>query len=281
MTDMLCQAEPVIHAVNKPRIALMGEFSAGKSTLANLLLAQQHSPVQVTATQLPPVWYRHGSSGAHRVSLAGERADIPAENWAKVSTQDTQLIEVSLEADILDRADLIDMPGTSDPNLEIPYWKTILPQVDIAVWCTPANQAWRQSEAALWADVPDVLKSRSLLLITRMDKIRNAIDGARILQRVRQEAEGQFAAVLPVSLTQAMTAGDDEGALESCGAADLIGFLHSALDSARRTARPDFVPFVQPKEATPLPDQSPQSMPRSAIRRITPRRVITKRLSPS
>ena len=40
----------------RPLVALMGEFSAGKSTLSNLLIGKQALPVNVTATQLPPVW---------------------------------------------------------------------------------------------------------------------------------------------------------------------------------------------------------------------------------
>ena len=40
----------------RPRVALMGEFSAGKSTLSNLLIGRAALPVNVTATQLPPVW---------------------------------------------------------------------------------------------------------------------------------------------------------------------------------------------------------------------------------
>ena len=44
----------------RPRVCLMGEFSAGKSTLSNLLLGAEALPVNVTATQLPPVWISEG-----------------------------------------------------------------------------------------------------------------------------------------------------------------------------------------------------------------------------
>jgi len=40
----------------KPVFALMGEYSAGKSTLLNFLLDQAALPTKVTATNLPPVW---------------------------------------------------------------------------------------------------------------------------------------------------------------------------------------------------------------------------------
>ena len=55
--------------LRKPRIALMGEFSAGKSTLANMLVGAQHLPVQVTATQLPPVWISQGNAQIGRAHV--------------------------------------------------------------------------------------------------------------------------------------------------------------------------------------------------------------------
>ena len=56
----------------RPRVALMGEFSAGKSTLSNLLVGRSALPVNVTATQLPPVWMSYGDEQPYRVGLDGE-----------------------------------------------------------------------------------------------------------------------------------------------------------------------------------------------------------------
>ena len=55
--------EPV--AQNRPCVALMGEFSAGKSTLSNLLIGTEALPVNVTATQLPPVWLSRGTDAPY------------------------------------------------------------------------------------------------------------------------------------------------------------------------------------------------------------------------
>ena len=59
-----------------PRIALMGEFSAGKSTLTNLLLGSRPLPVKVTATRLPPVWISHGPEQAQVQMADGTVQDI-------------------------------------------------------------------------------------------------------------------------------------------------------------------------------------------------------------
>ena len=68
----------------------------------------------------------------------------------------------------------------------------VLPYLDMVIWCTHATQAWRQSEAAVWSMVPKRLKSKSFLLLTRMDKIIDDRDKQRVISRVRKEVGGQF-----------------------------------------------------------------------------------------
>ena len=54
-----------MQGARKPRLAIMGEFSSGKSTLCNLLLGARPLLEKVTATQLPPVWLSYGSAPAY------------------------------------------------------------------------------------------------------------------------------------------------------------------------------------------------------------------------
>ena len=57
----------------------MGEFSAGKSTLANILMREALSPVQITATQRPPIWYAHGDGPPVRIDMDGTETVIDAQ----------------------------------------------------------------------------------------------------------------------------------------------------------------------------------------------------------
>lgn len=205
----------------KPRIALMGEFSAGKSTLCNLLLGQAASPVQITATQLPPVWYRYGSDPASLHFPDGRSEVADAVDLVHLAETGATRISVSLEAPLLEHCDLIDMPGTSDPNMPMENWQALLPEIDMVVWCTPASQAWRQTEAALWEELPEALWSRSILLITRADKLASDRDKARVQMRVSREVEGLFESVMMISLTDALSAQGDPDRLSACGAAAL------------------------------------------------------------
>jgi len=190
----------------RPVFGIMGEFSAGKSTLCNLLLGENTLPQKVTATQLPPVWITYGEpeitrvlkDGTKEVFGTGELTDLPVDN--------TWYFRVSMMAKSLLEYDIIDFPGISDPNLASEMWEDLIPDLDSIIWCTHATQSWRQSEAAMWETIPEHIQARSLLLITRFDKLTKFTDKQRVLARVTKEAGPYFRAIHPVSLLQARNA---------------------------------------------------------------------------
>lgn len=263
----------------RPVIALMGEFSAGKSTLANLLLGERLSPVRVTATRLPPIWYTYGEGTPVRVDLDGARHPISAAAIADVDPDDTAYVQVPLAAGVLELMDLVDMPGISDPNMAASTWKRLIHEADGVLWCTHSTQAWRQSEAATWAELPPALHENSLLLLTRADKLPTAAARRRVVARVTAETEGMFASVLPVSLHHAATAGQDRDAWEESGAEAVTrGLLDIVfrLASASRRRPKMIVPGKRaPAAAADAPaDAAPALSPRA--RPVLPRRVTAR-----
>ncbi len=242
----------------RPVIALMGEFSAGKSTLANLLLGQGHSPVKVTATQMPPVWFTYGEGEPYAVDLEGNETPLAIEDLETVSVQDTAHVKIFLQSELLELMDLIDMPGNSDPNMSSEVWQRAVHHATGVIWCSHANQAWRQSEAAVWEELPDTLYPNSLLLLTRFDKILGETNRHRVLRRVKAEAEELFAGVYPIALTEALSAGEDRARWEGSGADD---FIQALLDVVMRPAEPELAP-----EPEPAPEPAVAVMPRRVAR---------------
>ncbi|MCF6233710.1 MAG: dynamin family protein [Rhodobacteraceae bacterium] len=220
MKDTVMQEEYI-----KPRLALMGEFSAGKSTLSNLLLGADPMPVKITATRLPPVWISYGESAAERIDLDGDAHEFDIADLADIVLEETQLIRLQMTSDILKLCDLIDMPGISDPNMRPDVWRGVIGEADHVIWCTHATQAWRQSEAATWEGLPEELRSKSLLLLTRFDKLLTPRDRERVMERVRRETRGLFHKAFPVSLTQALSAGDDSQIWDQSGAEPFVKCL--------------------------------------------------------
>lgn len=197
----------------KPVFALMGEFSAGKSTLMNFLLRTQALPTQVTATQLPPVWFSWGKRSAYIKRHDGSTQDITLDELESVGVNDAQFIRIYLEADILEAVDLIDTPGISDPKISTDVWQRAVGQANGVLWCTHSTQAWRETERATWVSLPERLQHKSLLLITRADAL-GAKDRQKVLRRVNREAGHLFNRTILFSARDAIMARDKTGDAE-------------------------------------------------------------------
>ncbi len=256
---------PAAGGPRKPRIALMGEFSAGKSTLSNLLLGARPLPEKVTATRLSPVWISHGARDPYRVDVDGSTEPVSLDYLEGIPVEQTRNIRLFLEADILEVCDLIDFPGISDPNMSSDVWERMLPEVDAVIWCTHATQAWRQSESAVWDTMPEAVRNHSILLITRYDKLTTDRDRSRVVKRVERETKGQFSGIYPISLLQALQAGEDYDLWDASGAGPFVQRLIATIDTLSEIARRTDEPLYNLADGQPIPDL--------VLPTVTPRRV--------
>lgn len=186
----------------RARVVVLGEFSAGKSTLINLLTAGQKLRTQVTATQMPAVWMSWGMSAPFRVDLKGNQHPINLDDLSTVSVKDTAYIRMFMKTPVLEMCDLIDTPGNSDPNIPASAWERVAEIADVAVWLSPCTQAWRQSELAAWSEVPERVREKSILMLTRADKITTDEDREKVFKRVTREAGDLFSKIHMGSLLQ-------------------------------------------------------------------------------
>lgn len=255
----------------KPRIAIMGEFSSGKSTLCNVLMGAKPLLEKVTATQLPPVWLSYGPDDAYTMGLDGHAYDLDLAELDRVSLETTEHVRIFMKSDILRYCDLIDMPGISDPSMSSEVWERMAHLADAVLWCTHATQAWRQSESGVWSTFPQEMRQHSILLITRFDKILGDTDRAKVVKRVRQETDGLFAEVFPVSLLQAMRAGEDAEKWRASGAEDftqaLFEIVHRIIDEGQPEPGEVDKPAITPDSADD--SERGQSLIAEAFERLT------------
>ena len=110
--------------------------------------------------------------------------------------------------------------------------------------------------------MPEILYSRSILLLTRFDKILGENDKKRVLRRVCAEADELFYGVFPIALVEALEAGDDRQKWDASGA---DAFLEALLEIALNVSvAPD------PEETAPEPELEPEAEPAPSV---MPRRV--------
>lgn len=192
-------------AQRKPCVALMGEFSAGKSTLLNFLIEEEVLPTKVTATELPPVWFSFGNEQPYWLDESMQRHPLSLDNL-NAAPREARCIRIFIEAEILEHCDIIDTPGISDPNLAVENWRTAAGYANMVLWCTSATQAWRESERAAWLSMPKRLRRNSLLIVTRADKLVSDIDRAKVGRRMDRETEGFFAGRVFMATLRALKA---------------------------------------------------------------------------
>lgn len=264
-------------SARKPRIALMGEFSSGKSTLLNLLIGEDFLPTRVTATELPPVWFSHGAPRAYWVDRQDRRHPIGFGAWGGIP-RSARYIRIFAPAAYLERCDVIDTPGISDPNLEDESWRFPVGQADFILWCTPATQAWRETERSTWASLPERLRAQSLLVVTRADKI-DLFDREKVARRLSRESAGLFQGLMFLSSVDALKGraeieeSGDATLWEGSGAIELMERVDAGL-AAVRAARQERLGFFRSADfaAPPVEEPAPLRLV-TAPEPVRPRRV--------
>ena len=262
----------------KPRVMIAGEFSAGKTRLISGLIGEEVLPSNVTATALPPVWLVSGPKRLAAVGLDGQTRQL--ENLAGVNVADTHYCVVSHPAPILARMDIIDTPGSSDPSIPSESWERMLEFADMALWCTNATQAWRQSEKSVWDEMPGHLAGASTLLVTHADRMPDSRTADRVLRRVRREAKTYFEHFVMASLirpddiarvsehlTQVVAGGVDCAAIENPVLERLTAQWAS---EASAPPEPVNMPQVTPRRIKLATADNPVTAPEPSVAEVQP-----------
>lgn len=236
------QVSPALYArlkrwtARKPCVALMGEFSAGKSTLLNFLIEAEILPTRVTATELPPIWCSYGKTGSHWIDQEWNRHPLNVRDIFKVPV-DARYARIFVEAEILESCDVIDTPGISDPNLASESWRLAAGLANMVLWCTTATQAWRETERGTWLSLPERLRRHSILVVTRADKLAGRADCDKVEKRLIREAGGLFSKITFLATMDAtrakleMEAGAETGLWAESGAEALLDAMANEFEA--------------------------------------------------
>ena len=238
-SDIATQYMAAWHS-QRPSFALMGEFSAGKSTLLNMLIGSPVLPTKVTVTKLPVIWMTFGTSTTcHGLTNDGQLHVLDSEK-PDIDLWDQYLVvRMTFDAPMLRHCDVIDTPGISDPRLAAGSLNFIAEFVDFAIWCTAANQAWRQSEKAAWKSLPKRLRDDSILAVTRADQVASAGDVRKVVKRLTDETAGLFSEICPIASHHAIEATkvgqiNDQKTWHASGAETLLTAIKSSISVARQ-----------------------------------------------
>ncbi|RHZ95602.1 hypothetical protein D1122_14285 [Cereibacter sphaeroides] len=209
------------------RVVVAGEVRAGKSSVINALLRQPVLPMLSRPGACPAFLVRHAPDEAGTVLLhhgTGATDRAPALD-AATDFGGAGLCEVLVDAPHLAGIELVELPSPSNGEVG-PEALALMAGADLLVWVSIASQAWRLSERSVVARLPP-MRERSVIVLSRGDKLRSAADWDRIEDRVQREAGPFFGAVAFVQAARdaIRASGTDLHAWETTGGHSLAELL--------------------------------------------------------
>jgi hypothetical protein len=182
------------------RLAICGEYNAGKSSLANLLGGIESLPTAaISNTRIPTLLYYAPEPEIWAVRNAtGQLARVRADQ--NTLPHAVFRLEVGLPSPRLRAMQILDFPGLADPA----QVDLACHAVDLALWCTVSTQAWKESERLAWGQLPARLRACGLLVATHADLLASARDRERLLMRLRRECDSMFRDIVMVATIDAI-----------------------------------------------------------------------------
>lgn len=150
-----------------------------------------------------------------------------------------KFIDITLPRDFLRRAELLESRLYPD-DAEKKALRFALKPMDLAIWCTLATQAWKETERQSWRRMPASLAQGALLVVTYKDAIHRLRDEEKLMARLKRDAGPFFGDIVLVSPRQALDAMSPLGEIadmarwERSGAAAFEAALEARLGAFNR-----------------------------------------------
>ena len=231
------------------QLAVVGQFSRGKTTLMNALLGGPYLPMGALPMTSVITTVRYGSrpKAIVRRRASGLGAEVPLAQVAEyiaqasVTRAEHQVVsaEVEVPAEVLRLGfEFIDTPGVGSAiEINTATTRRFLPQADAVIFVTGLDSPLTQAEAGFLADAARHV-GKMFLVLNKRDLVSGQDVGAAlefVRNRLRQDLGMSGPRLFPLSALQALEAvvqGDD-GLLAASGLPDLHAELREFLAAGK------------------------------------------------
>jgi GTP-binding protein EngB required for normal cell division len=174
------------------RVAVVGEFNAGKSTFLNALLGEDVAPTGVLPTTATLHWVAWAPDPFARVVVRGAadrvvpHADLK-ETLARLAAASARVERVYIYAPIerLKRVEILDTPGFNAPDPDhLAAARQAFDEAHVAIWLLDATHPMKETERKVLAEIQG-LGVPVQILANKVDRLK-VEDRAAVLAHIQQ-----------------------------------------------------------------------------------------------
>ena len=201
---LLEQKEPIT-------IAIVGQFSSGKSTFLNALLGRELLPSGITPITAKVCKICYGDEYSLHVRYKdGSLAQKPLDFLHSIDTlENMKITDFTLCApcEILRSLSLLDTPGFNSQNaIDTETTNAILKRVDGIIWLSLIDNVGKQSEKDILHAHVRQYASKALCVLNQKDRLKDESEIATSLEYARSAFSGIFSQIIPISAKLALQA---------------------------------------------------------------------------
>ncbi|MDI1478766.1 dynamin family protein [Polyangium sp. y55x31] len=227
--DVVTSIEAIAVERERPlRVAVVGEFNAGKSTFLNALLGEDVAPTGVLPTTATLHWVAWAPDPFARIVVRGAPDRVVPHAGLKAalkslaaSGERVERVFIYAPIERLKRVEILDTPGFNAPDPDhIAAARQAFDEAHVAVWLLDASGPMKESERRVLSEIKD-LGVPVQILVNKADRLAPD-DLARVLVHVQKSLEetgiGSYAPPLAFSARLSLKGKlGDAAALEASG----------------------------------------------------------------
>ena len=222
------------------KVAITGQFSSGKSTFLNALLAKNILPTGITPVTSKVNYIRYGDSFRIRVRYLDGRDEYHDISTISAFTDQREKVEeiayLTLYAplDILKDVVFVDTPGlNSQASSDTLTTQNVLKEVDGIIWLSLIDNAGKMSELKVLEEYLGEYQNKSLCVLNQKDKFTpKQIE--ETIAYVKTAFGEFFSEVVPISAKQALESRSHDKKVQMEEAMETL--LHALQESLQKSA---------------------------------------------
>lgn len=219
LAALLPDASVAVSEYDQPLlVAVMGEFSSGKSSFVNAFVGADVAPTGITPTTATINMLKYGRARSGRVvyrdntsrEISGDALSKSLSDIDDHEARRVRHVEILMPIPALEQVNIVDTPGLNSilPEHEA-VARAFLQRADAVVWLFTANQAGKTTEKRAL----DSIREQGVRVLGVLNKIDQLSDAqiAEILTYVGTELGDRVETCLPISTRRALLGEDNSG----------------------------------------------------------------------